>query len=87
MKGVVDGAYAVRLRLPGVKAGEHRLALFLYGEVDDHCRAAPGGRPRAGLEGVGGRRTSEGHLHVGVGVNAARENVFACGVNHELGSI
>ena len=49
----------------------------LDGEVDDGGGAAPGGGPGAGLEGVGGEGAAERQLHVGVGVDAARDDVLA----------
>src|SRR3954447_2728945 len=61
------------------------MADALYGEVDDRGRTAPGGGPGARLEGVGGEGAAERQLHVRVGVDAARDHVFAGGVYGPLG--
>ena len=84
-KRVVDGALAVGLGVPGVQALAQRLARRLDGEVDDGGGAAPGGGPGAGLEGVGGEGAAERQLHVGVGVDAARDDVLPGGVDGAVG--
>lgn len=86
VEGVVDGAVAVGLGVPGVEPFAQGLAHALDGEVDDGGRAAPGGGAGAGLEGVGGVRSAERHLHVGVAVDAARDDVLARRVDPPVGA-
>lgn len=86
VEGVVDGAVAVGLGVPGVEPFAQGLAHALDGEVDDGGRAAPGGGAGAGLEGVGGVRSAERHLHVGVPVDAARDDVLARRVDPPVGA-
>ena len=74
---VVDRAVAGGLLMPRCETVEHFLALRLHGEVDDARRASPRGGARAGLEGVDRGGAAEGQLHVGVGVNAAGDDVLA----------
>jgi hypothetical protein len=71
--------------MPGVQRPLQRRALALYREVHDRRRAAPGGRPGAGLEIVGGERAAERHLKVGVHVDAARQDVPAGRVQRPVG--
>jgi hypothetical protein len=81
VEAVVDGALAVGLGVPGVQAFAQGPADALHGEVDDGRGAAPSGRTRTGLEGVGGGRAAERHLHVGVRVHATRDDVLPRGVD------
>lgn len=85
VEAVVDGAVALGLGVPGVQALAQGVPDALDGEVDDGGRAAPGGGAGAGLEGVGGVGAAEGHLHVGVPVDAARNDVLAARVDDVLG--
>ena len=82
VEAVVDRAVARGLLVPGGQAVLDPLAVALHGEVDDRRRAAPGRRPGAGLEGVGGVGAAERQLHVGVRVDAARDHVLAGRVDH-----
>lgn len=86
VEGVVDGAVAVGLGVPGVEPFAQGAAHALDREVDDGGGAAPGGGPGAGLEGVGGVRPAERHLHVGVPVDAARDDVLARRVDPPVGA-
>jgi hypothetical protein len=70
--------------VPGVEAGAHRGALRLDREIDEGGRAAVRGRDGARLEIVGGRGAAEGHIEVGVRVDAARHDVFARGINDAI---
>ena len=85
VEAVVDRAVALGLGVPGVQAlaqgGAHRLD----GEVDDRRGAAPRRGPGAGLEVVGRDRAAERHLHVGVAVDAAGDDVLAGGVDDRVG--
>ncbi|CAM5565860.1 hypothetical protein SFUMM280S_00127 [Streptomyces fumanus] len=85
VEAVVDGAVALGLGVPGVQALAQRLALGLDGEVHDGGGAAPGGGAGAGLEGVGGGGAAERQLHVGVDVDAARQDVLAARVEDPVG--
>ena len=82
VEAVVDRAVAGGLGVPGGQAVLDPLAVPLHGEVDDRRRAAPGRRPGAGLEGVGGVGAAERQLHVGVRVDAAGDDVLAGRVDH-----
>ncbi len=70
--------------MPGVQALAEAVPDALHGEVDDRRRAAPGGGAGAGLEGVGGEGAAEGQLHVGVGVDAAGDDVLSGGVDRAV---
>lgn len=85
VEGVVDGAVAVGLLVPGVESLAQGLAPALHREVDDGGGAAPGGGPGAGLEGVGGGGTAEGQLHVGVRVDPAGDDVLPARVDRTVG--
>lgn len=85
VEGVVDGALAVGLVVPGVEALAQGVAHALDGEVDDRCGAAPGGGPGSGLERVRGRGAAERELHVGVRVDAARDDVLPARVDRAAG--
>ncbi len=85
VEAVVDGAVAGRELVPVREAVLDLLAVRLHGEVDDRRRAAPRGGDGAGLEGVGGRGAAERQLHVGVGVDAAGDDVLPRRVDHLVG--
>src|SRR5690606_6889344 len=85
VEAVVDGAVALGLGVPGVEALAQGAADALHREVDDGGGAAPGGGPGTGLEGVGGEGAAERQLHVGVRVDAARQDVPAGGVEGVVG--
>ena len=77
VEAVVGDGVAFRLCVPGVEPCAQRRALRLDREVDDRGRPAEGGRARPRLEGVLGERPAERQLHVGMGVDAARDDVPA----------
>jgi len=81
VKAVVDGRYPFGLRVPGVEPGAERLPLLLHGEIDDRRRAAVRGRQGPRLEVVARARAPERHVHVGVGVDAAGEDVLPARVD------
>ena len=85
VEAVVDGAVAVRLLVPLVQRGQQRGALGLDREVHDRGGAAPGRGPGAGLEGVHREGAAERHLHVGVHVDAAGQDVQPGGVDNLAG--
>ena len=78
---VVDDGIALGLGVPRVEAFAKRVAPRLDREIDDRGRPAECRRPRPGLEGVLGQRPAERQLHVGVDVDAARDDVLAGGVD------
>src|SRR5690606_20601040 len=82
---VVDRTVAVGLLTPRLVSLHEAPASGLDGEVDDRGGATPGGRPGAGLEGVGGEGAPERQLHVGVDVDAAGDDVLAGGVDRLVG--
>ena len=71
VEGVVDGGFVVRFWHPGVERVAESLAFVLDCEIDERGRAAEGCGDRAGLEVVGAGGTAEGHVEVGVNVDAA----------------
>jgi len=82
---IVDRAVARRLLVPLGESVVHRLTGALDGEVDDGGDAAPRRGDRAGLERVGGEGAAERQLHVGVGVDAAGDDVLVRGVDDAVG--
>ena len=82
VEAVVDGAITGSEFVPVREAVFDALAGALHREVDDRGGAAPGGGGRAGLERVACRRATERQLHVGVGVDAARDHILAGRVDH-----
>ena len=85
VEAVVDGAVAVGLGVPGGQAVDDAGAGGLHREVDDGGDAAPRRGDGAGLERVGRGGAAEGQLHVGVHVDAARDDVLAGGVDDLVG--
>ena len=77
----LPSALAIQASHPSIKAA----ALGLNGEVDDGGGASPGRRPGAGLEAVRSEGSTERKLHVGVDVDAPRNDVLAGGVDHLVG--
>ena len=71
MEGVVDGGFALGFLSPGVEGRAQGLALVLDGEVDERGGAAEGGGDGAGLEIVRAGGAAEGHIDMGVDVDAA----------------
>ena len=85
VEAVVDAGLAVGLLVPRVEALAQRAAARLDREVDDRRRAAEGGGPGAGLEGVLGEGAAERQLHVGVGVDPAGDDPLAGRVDGAVG--
>ncbi len=85
MEAVVDGAVALSLSEPGIKAFLHLLPVTLDREVDDGGRSTPCCGLGAVLKVVGGEGAAEGQFHVGVAVDTAGNHVFASGVDYPLG--
>src|SRR6185436_18986643 len=81
----VDHLLAVRLRPPILERLGKGRALRLDDEVDVARRSPEGGRDLAGFDVVDRRRPAEGHVEMGVWVDAARKNVFAARVDHLVG--
>jgi hypothetical protein len=76
VEAVVGAGVALRLGHPRVQPSMQRPALGLHREVDDRRRPAKRGRARSGLEGVLGKRATEGQLHVSVDVDPAGDDVL-----------
>jgi hypothetical protein len=85
VEAVVDQRLPVRLRMPSFERFCERLALALDAEVDVAGRAAAGSGSLARLEVVDRDRAAEGHVQIGVGVDAARQHVLARGVDRPVG--
>ncbi len=81
VEGVVDCALSVGLGVPQVQSLAEAATAALDGEVDDGGGAAPGRRPGAGGEGVGGEGPVEREVQVGVDVDATGDDVPAAGVD------
>src|SRR5215212_9940494 len=76
---------AFDLLVPRRQRVREALARLLQTEVDVARRAAEGGRDRPRGEVVAGDRPAERHLHVGVRVDRARDDVLAARVDHLVG--
>src|ERR1035441_6024794 len=87
VEAVIDTGAAFGLFPPGVERGPHARAAGLDGEIHDAGGAAEGGGARSGFEIVGGGGAAEGHVEVGVGVNAAGQDVHAGGVDDGGGGV
>ena len=85
VQAVVDAGLALGLLPPGVERGAHLCSARLYGEVDDGGGAADGGGACAGEEVVGRRSATEGHVEVGVRVDAAGQKQQAGGIDNGAG--
>ncbi len=81
VEGVVDGGFVVSFGHPGVEGVAESLAFVLDGEIDERRGAAEGCGDRAGLEIVGAGGAAEGHVEVGVDVDAAGEEEEVGGVD------
>ena len=77
VEGVVDGALALCFAMPVGERSVHVAARVLHRHVDDRGDTAPRGSAGAGLERVAGQGAAKGHLHVGVHVDAAGDDVLA----------
>ena len=84
MEPVVDASVAGCLGMPGGQSILDALAIALYGEVDHRCRATPRRSSGAGLESVRSLRAAEGQFQMGMGINAARDEVLACRVDDRI---
>ena len=73
VEGVVDGGFVVGFGHPGVEGVAEGLAFVLDGEIDERRGAAEGCGDCAGLEVVGAGGAAEGHVEMGVDVDAAGE--------------
>ena len=87
VKRVVRRAVAFRLGEPVIETASQALALALNREVDDGGGPSKGGRPSTGLERVGGERSAKGHLHMGMRVDRAGDNVLASRVKHAISPV
>ena len=81
MEAVIDRAVTRRLLVPERVLVEDLLVGVLHHEVDDGGRAAPGCGPRPCFEGVARLGAAEGHLHVGMCVDPARNHKLAGGID------
>src|SRR4029077_3691499 len=81
VKGVVRHGLVVRFLHPGIKGLAKSLPFILDSEVDEGGGAPEGGGNRAGLEIVGAGGAAEGHVQVGVNVDAAGDHEKSCGVD------
>src|SRR5262249_12666063 len=86
VEGEVDGGFVVGFLHPGVKGVAEGLAFVLDGEVDQRGGAAKGGGGGAGLEIVGAGSAAEGHVEMGVDVDAAWEQEEIVGID-DLGGV
>ena len=71
VQAVVDAGFAFGLLPPGVEGIAHLRAFGLDGEIDDGGGAAERRGAGAGFEIVGGGGAAEGHVEMGVDVDAA----------------
>jgi hypothetical protein len=74
VEGVVDAGFAGGFGAPDLKRFGEGMAAGLEGEVDDRGGASDGGGAGAGEVVVRGGGAAEGHVEVGVDVDASGEN-------------
>ena len=84
VEAVIDVTVTPRLLVPSGQAVLNSLARTLHGKVDDGRGATPCRSPSTRIKGVGREGSPEGQLHVGVAVDAARDDVLPGGVDHPL---
>ncbi len=82
VQSVVDAGLAVALGQPGFQSLTHGVAAGLQGEVDDGGGSAHGCGDGAGAVIVGGYGAAEGHVEMGVHVDAAGHNEETGGIDH-----
>ena len=82
MQPVVDARLAVALGQPGFQSLAHGVAPGLQGEVDDGGGSAYGCGDGAGAVIVGRYGAAEGHIQMGVHVDAAGHHQQAGGIDH-----
>jgi hypothetical protein len=80
MEGIVGGSLARGALLPGVERLEHAV-LAGNDEIDHHGGAARQRGEGAAFPGLGGGGAHEGHFQMGMGIDAARHDVGALGVD------
>jgi hypothetical protein len=85
VEAVVDHRLALGALHPALEGGVEPLTEVLDGEVDQGGGPAVGGGDGAALEVVGGGGAAEGHVEVGVHVDAPRHDQLAGGVDHRVG--
>src|SRR2546426_2822446 len=85
VESVVGDGFVVGFLHPSVEGLAEGLAFVLDGEVDERGSAAKGGGDGAGLEIVGAGGAAEGHVEVGVDVDAAGNDEHAGGVEDARG--
>ena len=81
VEGVVGNSFIVGLFHPGIERLAEALALVLDGEIDERSGAAEGCGDGAGLKIVGAGGAAEGHVEVGVHVDAAGDDEHANSVD------
>jgi len=81
VEGEVDAGFVVGFGEPGGEGFGHGVALGLEGEVDDGGGASDGRGLCAGGVVVSGCGTAEGHVEVGVDVDATGEDEEVGGVD------
>src|SRR4029077_13550009 len=85
VEAVVDAGASLGFFPPGVEGVAHLRAFGLDGEVDDAGGPAHGCGSRAGFEIVGGGGAAEGHVEMGVRVDASGEDEHSGGVDYAVG--
>ncbi len=85
VEGVVNDGLVVGFLHPGVESLAERLPFVLDGEVDKRGGAAESRRDGAGLEIIGAGGAAEGHVEMGVDINAAGDQQAAGGVDDAAG--
>ena len=78
---VVDAGLALGLGAPGLEGLGHRMAHGLQGKVDHRCGAADGRGARAPLVVVRAHRPAEGHVEVGMHIDAAGKHQHSRGID------
>ena len=81
VEGVVGHGLVMRLFHPGIERLAQRLAFVLDGEIDQRGRPAESRGRCAGQEIVGAGGAAEGHVEVGMNVDAAGDDEQSGGVD------
>ncbi len=84
VQAVIDARFAFGLFPPGIESVAHARAAGLNGEIDERGSASESGGARAGFEIVGGSCAAEGHIEVGMDVDAAGKHVKSASIDDSL---
>src|SRR6185369_2122044 len=81
MKGIIADSLGGSLLHPSVECRTQSLAFVLDREIDERRCAAERGGAGAGLKIVRAGRSAEGHVKVGMDIDATGQNILPCRVD------